>query len=82
MLKTVRSQDYKKLLALLIAARKRAGLSQREIAKAIAEPQSWVSKGENGERRLDLIELVAILRALGLKPRRFIMRALREIGVE
>ncbi len=82
MLKTVHSQDYKKLLALLIAARKRAGLSQREIAKAIAEPQSWVSKAENGERRLDLIELVTVLRALGLKPRRFIMRALREIGVE
>ena len=44
-----------------------AGLRQIDLAKKIGEPQSYVSKFESGERRLDLYELRVICRALGVE---------------
>ena len=40
--------------------RKRTGLTQVEMSKKLAKPQSYVSKYENGERRLDYLEVKAI----------------------
>ena len=61
-MKTIYSRDYKALLRRLKRARKRSGLTQIEIAKKLGKPQSFVSKVENGERRLDIIELKQITR--------------------
>jgi transcriptional regulator with XRE-family HTH domain len=46
--------------------RKKAGLRQTEVANILGRPQSFVSKYESGQRRLDLIELEAICHALGV----------------
>lgn len=49
-----------------MAARKRAGLSQEELARRLGKPQSYVSKYENGERRLDVVEVAEIAEAMGI----------------
>ena len=51
---------------LLVEARKAAGLTQVELAAQLQRPQSYVSKVERGERRLDVIEFLEVARALQL----------------
>jgi transcriptional regulator with XRE-family HTH domain len=48
------------LCCLLTEARKRAGLTQQDLADKIGKPQSFVAKVEGGERRLDIVELIEI----------------------
>ena len=59
-MKTIYSKEYKAVLRKLKKARKKSGLTQVEIAKKLGKPQSFISKIENGERRLDIIELKQI----------------------
>jgi transcriptional regulator with XRE-family HTH domain len=44
-------------------------MTQRDLAARLGKPQSFVSKTESRERRLDLIEFIAMARALGIEPR-------------
>lgn len=62
------SASYEAAIRALVAARRRSGLSQRDLAEAIGKPRSFVSKVENRERRLDIVEFVAVARGLGLDP--------------
>lgn len=50
-------QEYRKFLTKLKAARIEAGLTQVDVAKHLKKPQSFVSKFESGERRVDVVEL-------------------------
>lgn len=52
-----RSPRYREFLGRLKAAREEAGLRQVEVAKLLRQPQSFVSKCESGERRVDIVEL-------------------------
>jgi transcriptional regulator with XRE-family HTH domain len=52
----------------LIRARERAGLKQSDVAARIGLPPSYLSKIENGTRRLDVIELVRIAEAMEVDP--------------
>ena len=52
----------------LVQARKDAGLTQVQLSKKLRKPQSYVSKYENGERRLDVPEFIDICRAIGIEP--------------
>lgn len=63
--KSISSAEYQRLCALLQELRLEAGLTQVEVAQRLDEPQSFVSKYENGERRLDVIELRHVAEALG-----------------
>ncbi len=66
--KTIRSDvHYRALIALLRRLREDADLTQAELAKRLDRPQSYVSKVEVGERRLDVAELRALTDALGLE---------------
>jgi transcriptional regulator with XRE-family HTH domain len=67
-LKTLSSPVYQQFTALLRAARLEAGLSQEEVADRLQRPQSFVSKYESGERRLDVIEYLEVCTALGASP--------------
>ncbi|MBF0956615.1 MAG: helix-turn-helix transcriptional regulator [Alloprevotella tannerae] len=60
MSKSVYSDDYKKLIERLKQARLDAGLSQQVVAGKLGKPQSYVSKVESGERRVDIIEVKAL----------------------
>lgn len=66
-MKSIYRKEYKELLAALTAARKEAGMTQAELAKKLKKPQSYVSKVENGERRLDVVELMEIGRVVGFR---------------
>lgn len=65
MTKSVSTRDYIKFRELLVHARKDAGLTQAELAGELNRPQSYVSKYECGERRLDVIEFLEITESLG-----------------
>lgn len=64
--KTIYSDSYKDLTRLLREAREKAGLTQEQLAAALGEDQSFVSKVERRERRLDLEELRRFCSALGV----------------
>lgn len=66
---------YESLLRTLIQARKNAGITQVELAARIGQRQTFVSKYETGERRLDVAEYIAIARAIGAEPFELIRRA-------
>jgi transcriptional regulator with XRE-family HTH domain len=66
--KSVHTRNYRLFLELLIETRKEAGVTQEELAKRLNRPQSFVSKCENGERRLDVIELLEFLQSIGVEP--------------
>lgn len=53
---------YEALCARLREARRQAGLTQADVARLLRRPQSFVSKFETGERRLDFVELALIAR--------------------
>lgn len=64
MYKAIYSADQDRLTALLREFRRRASLRQVDVAARLDVPQSFVSKYETGERRLDLIELRQVCLAL------------------
>jgi transcriptional regulator with XRE-family HTH domain len=72
--KSIYSAEYQQLCVLLRALRREAGLTQVEIAKRLDVPQSFVSKYETGERRLDVIELRHVAEAIGLTLETLISR--------
>ena len=49
-------------------ARKRASLTQVEVAALLSRPQSYIAKIENGERRIDFIETIQLCKVVGLDP--------------
>lgn len=65
-MKSTYTETYKRLLTRLVAARKHAGITQEVLSKKLGRPQSFVSKIENGERRIDVIELLEITEFLGV----------------
>jgi transcriptional regulator with XRE-family HTH domain len=70
--KTLRSPEHRAFCALLIAARRKVGLNQTDLAERLGKPQSFVAKYEGGERRLDVIEFLAVTRAIGADPHRLL----------
>ena len=74
MAKSIYSDGQEKLRTLLVEIREHAGLTQVMLAKKLKRPQSFISKYEGGERRLDLLELREICNALGISLVEFIKK--------
>jgi transcriptional regulator with XRE-family HTH domain len=72
--KTIFSTEQIAVQDLLRRARLEAGLTQAALARKLKRPQSFVCKYEIGERRLDLVELREICRALGVSLTQFVKR--------
>ena len=72
MTRSVFSGKYDLFRQLLIETRKEAGLTQVGLAEKLAHPQSYVSKYERGERRLDVIEFLEVAWAIGIDPFAFL----------
>jgi DNA-binding helix-turn-helix protein len=72
MTKSVFTKEYKFMLEQLVKARKKAGLSQRELSEKLNMPSSFVGKYELGERRLDIIEVLQIAMVLNINTSRLI----------
>lgn len=78
MSKTLRSPAHLELLTLLREARESADLTQTQLAQIIGRPQSFVAKIEGGERRMDVVEFIMVMKALGVDP----TEAVRKIAVK
>jgi len=63
----------------LVEIRDELGLSQRELAERLGQSRSYVSKVEIFERRMDFVQLVEWLRALGVDERKFLSDMLKDI---
>ena len=68
MQKSLKSSEYARLVAALVAVRHASGVRQQALAKKLGRPQSFVAKYEGCERRIDVIEFIAIARALDADP--------------
>lgn len=66
--------QYNNFQKALVAARQEAGLTQQEVALRLKRPQSYVSKYESGERRLDVIEFLEVCQSLGIKAQSIIKK--------
>jgi transcriptional regulator with XRE-family HTH domain len=62
------SPDYRTLISALSAVRQELKVSQRELARRIGKPPSFINKIELLERRLDVQEFIVIAEALGQEP--------------
>lgn len=62
------TQRHQELIGFIASVRKAAGVTQVELAERLGKPQSFVSKVERGERRLDVIEFCQVAEALGCDP--------------
>ena len=77
--KTLRSPRQQRLLEVLIETRAASGLTQAVLAERIGRPQSFVAKYENGERRLDVVEFIEIVQAMGGEPKKAFAEILKAI---
>ena len=78
--KSIYTREYETLVRLLREAREEANLTQVDLAELLEQSQSFVSKYERGERRLDLIQLRTICQVLGIGLADFVRRLERELG--
>ncbi len=79
MRRSTQTEHHLMLRELLLATRKAYGVTQAEVAKRLGRPQSFVAKVENGERRLDVVELVSYARAIGAEPLAIIGRVVEVV---
>lgn len=70
----VSSAGYRLVIDQIIAAREERGVGQRELARRLGKHPSWLNKIERLERRLDVLEFVAIARAIEIRPDELIAR--------
>lgn len=73
-MKTLNRKEYKFLLEILYQVRINSNLRQADLAKKLNRPQSYISKIESGERRIDIIELLDICNALEIDIKDFITK--------
>jgi transcriptional regulator with XRE-family HTH domain len=78
-LKSLRSREHRCLIEVLKKARKAAGLTQGQLAARLRKPQSFVSKYETGERRLDVPEFIRVSRCLNADPGALITKVSRAL---
>ncbi len=71
---TIKASQREKLQELLKRIRQEKGIRQVELAEKLRVPQSFISKYESGDRRLDILELRAVCRAAGVTLQEFIQK--------
>jgi transcriptional regulator with XRE-family HTH domain len=77
--KTIFTGDNRAVVEAIKEERVRAGLTQAELAARLKKDQSWVSLIEGSQRRLDVVEFIAIARALGADPAALIAKIAKGI---
>lgn len=69
MSRTLRSPRHEALRALLVEKRKKASLTQADVAAKLGRYQSFIATVESGQRRVDVVEFLALADAIGFDPR-------------
>ncbi len=72
MSKSIYREDYALFLRHLRNVREKTGLTQQQVAERLALTQTFISKCERGERRLDIIELRDFCTAIGISLEQFV----------
>lgn len=72
--------QYTVFRALLVELREDRSLTQAEVAMRMGKHQSYVSKFERGERRLDIIEMIAVTKALKTDPILVLRELVKRLG--
>ena len=80
MSKKTNKEEYTALTKTLYSLRIGAGLKQIDLANILKVPQSYVSKIETGERRLDLVELKTVVQAMGATLTEFVIEFEKNIN--
>lgn len=75
--KQLRNARHKALMAALVAARSKAGVTQRELARRLGRAHSFVGKIESGERQLNVLEFCELADALGVDARELFGRVVQ-----
>ena len=78
--KSIYTREYGVALRLLKQVREEAGITQVELAKKLGQSQSFVSKVERGDRRLDIVQLRTLCRVLGTSLPAFVERLETELA--
>jgi transcriptional regulator with XRE-family HTH domain len=78
--KSIHSARYAVFLKVLRETRVRAGLTQAQLARKIGETQTFVSKCERGERRIDVVELRTFCQAFGMSFKQFVRVLEKALG--
>lgn len=73
-----RNPRYEQLQRALMDARQSIHLTQQEVASLLGKPQSYISKYESGERRLDVVEFLEVCEVLKVKP----VSILKRLGID
>lgn len=74
------SPDYRAAIDVIKAARVEVGISQRELARRLGKPPSFVNKIEQLERRLDLVEFLAVAEAMGVPAVKLLTRVAAQLS--
>lgn len=78
MAKSLHTPAYRAFCQIMVLAREHQRLTQAELALRLDRPQSFVSKYESGERRLDIVEFISVCDALGVEATALFRSVLRE----
>jgi len=70
--KTIYTKAHKSLVKKLIRARKGARLTQKDVARKLKKTQSYISKLESGQRRIDIVQIKELAAIYEKNPKKFI----------
>lgn len=80
MSKTIFGGDHQHLVQVLTEARKASGLTQTELAKLVGKDQTYISIIERGQRRVDVLEFVALAKAMKADPASLFEQVLKRLS--
>ena len=80
MRKTIYSKQSEYLCEMLVAMRKKAGVTQRQLAQKLGREHNMVGRLELGERRLDVIEFYWLCKACGANPEKTAAELMRRLA--
>ena len=77
--KTIFGGDHRHLVEVLVQARQKSGLTQAQLANRVQKDQTFISIIERGQRRVDVLEFVALARAMEADPARLFAEVLKRL---
>lgn len=80
--KTIFGGDHRHLVEVLVEARLKSGLTQAQVAKRVGKDQTFISIIERGQRRVDVLEFVALAKAMDVDPKRLFAEVMKRLPDE
>jgi ribosome-binding protein aMBF1 (putative translation factor) len=77
--KTIYSEAYAAFCRILRETRERKGITQTALARSVGRPQSFIAKVESGQRRVDVVEFLALAEGLKIHPLKLLALLLQQV---